>query len=104
MQQFANQLKAGAAAFTELEATLPISLSPDDTALITETRRQYLLLGSHLPTITTFTWLPDPAAVGIPTELNANSGSATVLLLFPDWCNQCICPKSEFHIYLEKNP
>jgi len=92
MQQFANQLKAGAAAFTELEATLPISLSPDDTALITETRRQYLLLGSHLPTITTFTWLPDPAAVGIPPELNANSGSATVLLLFPDWCNPVHLP------------
>jgi hypothetical protein len=96
MQQFANQLKVGAATYAELEASLPVSLSPDDSVLITETRRQYLLLGSHLPTITTFAWLPDPAALGIPPELNTNSGSATVLLLFPDWCNQCVALNPSF--------
>jgi thiol-disulfide isomerase/thioredoxin len=90
MLQFVNQMEAAAASFAELEATLPSSLSPDDSAFITETRSQYLLLGSHLPTITTFAWLPDSAATGIPPEVNNNFGSATVFLLFPDWCNQCV--------------
>jgi len=94
MQQFANQTEAAAAAFAELEATLPASLSPDDAVFIAESRRQYLLLGSHLPTITTFAWLPDPA--GIPPEINTNFGSATVFLLFPDWCNQCVALHPNF--------
>lgn len=87
MQQFANLEKDAKASFTELEAALPTKLPPNDAVLVAEMRSRYLLLGSHIPPITTLAWLP-PAAVG--PDLNTNFGSATVLLLFPDWCNQCV--------------
>jgi len=89
MQQFDNQQTAAAASYAELEAALPTALSPDDAILTAATRRQYQLLGAPLPAITVSAWLLDPAAPA-PRDLNTNFGSATVFLLFPDWCNQCL--------------
>jgi hypothetical protein len=89
MQQFDNQQKAAAACYAELEAALPAALAPDDAIFTAAARRQYQLLGAPLPAITVSAWLLDPA-VPAPRDLNTNFGSATVFLLFPDWCNQCL--------------
>jgi len=94
MLQFANLQKAAAAAYAELEAALPAGLTPDDAILTGESRRQYKLLGAKLPAIQPYAWLLDPAAA-VP-DLSKESGAATVLLLFPDWCNQCVAKGGKF--------
>jgi hypothetical protein len=88
MQQFLNQTNPAAESYQDLEAALPTSLSSEDGMFIAEKRRQYLLLGSHLPVIAAMGSLLAPDA---PTpKLNGPFTAATVLMLFPDWCNQCI--------------
>jgi hypothetical protein len=96
MQQFNNQPNQAAASYTELEASLPQMLSANEQRSIQPIRRRYLLLGSHIPHIDTYAWLPDLAAVGTPPAINLDKGNATVLLLFPDWCNQCLSLHPEF--------
>jgi len=89
MQRFINQPKAAATSFAALEAALPARLSPEDVDLIAESRRQYLLLGSPLPAISASASLLDHT-FAVPQDLNTNFGSATVFVLFPDWCAQCV--------------
>ena len=96
MQQFANQPDAAAASIAEIEQALPATLPPDDAISIAESRRRYRLLGSHLPPIATFSWLLDSSGAGIPPALNSPFGAATVLLSFPDWCNQCVALHTAF--------
>jgi hypothetical protein len=95
LQQFANEPEAAAATIAELEAALPSTLSPDDTILIAETRRQYALLGAPLPAISPSAYLLHTSAAALP-RINTNFGSATAILLFPDWCAQCIRMGSQF--------
>ena len=95
LQQFTNDPKAAAATITELDAALPANLSADDSILIAESRRQYALLGTVVPGITTFAYLLYGSAAPLQhTETNFNE--ATALLLFPDWCAQCIHMGSQF--------
>jgi hypothetical protein len=94
MQQFANQQKAAAGSYAELEAALPAAMSPDDTILTAEIRKQYKLLGQPLPAIASYAWLLDPAAPS--PDLTKDFAAATVLLLFPDWCNQCVAMGAKF--------
>jgi hypothetical protein len=89
MQQFVNQAKAAAESYAELEAALPANLSSEDGMFIAEKRRQYLLLGTHVPTLTAMGSLFSPFATA-PDNLNTWFGYGTVFLLFPDWCNQCV--------------
>ncbi len=96
MQQYDNQQEAAAASFAELERTVPATLVPDDAIAIAESRRRYHLLGSPLPKIDTFAWLMDSSGRGIPPAINASVDSATVLLLFPDWCTQCVALHDKF--------
>ena len=96
MQQYAGQQDAAAGSFAELEQALPPALAPDDALSIAESRRRYHLLGSPMPRIDTFAWLMDSSGRGIPPALNATVNSATVLLLFPDWCNQCVALHDKF--------
>jgi hypothetical protein len=87
LQQFGGATQSAVTTVAELDAALPIPLQPDDSIPIAETRRQYALLGAHLPAIS-FT-----SSVFAPNEtphINPNYGTATVLFLFPDWCAQCI--------------
>ena len=86
LQQFANAAASAASAVSSLDAALP-ALTPDDALPIATARRQYALLGHPLP--------PIAAAVSLfsPTEtprINTDFGSTTVLILFPDWCAQCV--------------
>jgi hypothetical protein len=86
LQQFAGD-SAAAKTVAELDAALPSTLPPDESIPIAETRRQYALLGTHLPAIPLTLSL---FAVGETPRINTNYGGTTVLLLFPEWCAQCI--------------
>ena len=85
------QLEANAPAAAQtlatIEAALPTQLGTDESTLIQLARRRYQLLGASLP--------PIPASVSLfsPAEtprVNRSFGAATVLLVFPDWCAQCV--------------
>jgi hypothetical protein len=87
IRQYTNEPKAAAAIVTDLNAAVPATLPPDESILIANARRQYALLGTHLPPIAV------SAALSLPTaaaRINPDFGSSTVLLLFPPWCAQCI--------------
>ena len=79
---------------------MPAQLSPDEQTLISLARRQYALLGSPLPHI------PASLSLMAATEtprINTAYGAATVLLLFPDWCAQCVRMGSEFFPFLTRH-
>ena len=95
LQQFANQPEVAAATITELDAALPPNLSPDDSILIAEVRRQYALLGTALPDIAPFAYLLRQLADD-SQRIEVHFGAATAFLLFPDWCAQCIRMGSQF--------
>jgi hypothetical protein len=86
------------ATLTALNAALPPTLAPDDAIPIALTRRRYALLGQPLPnlnhpahpanprhpvTLTTLDILDKPPELPVRNVI-------TALLLFPDWCAQCI--------------
>ena len=96
MQQYAGQLEAAAVAYAEVEQNLPATLVPDDALAVEQSRSRYHLLGSPLPKLDSFVWLMDSSGHGVPPELNAAVVSATVLLLFPDWCTQCVGTHPQF--------
>jgi hypothetical protein len=87
LQQFNNQPERAAAALADLDRAMPATVPSDEAILIAADRRRYALLGTHFPAL--------PGAVSL---LPANEtppaqpkfGSATVFLLFPPWCAQCI--------------
>jgi hypothetical protein len=87
LQQFAGDPKSSLKTVTELNAALPTTLQPDDSIPIDESRRQYALLGTHLPSISFTLSLYAP---GETPRINTNYGAATVLFLFPEWCAQCV--------------
>jgi hypothetical protein len=89
LQQFADKPKAGAESYAELDSALPSSLTSEDAIYIDERRRQYLLIGTHMPPLHPMGFLLFPGAAA-PQKLNTSFANATVFLLFPDWCNQCI--------------
>jgi hypothetical protein len=81
LQQFAGDPQAAAKTIAAVDAALPATLEPDDSIPIGETRRQYALLGTHLPGI------PLSLSLFSVTEtprINTNYGSSTVLFLFPN--------------------
>ena len=85
------------ATIAALDATLPSVLAPDDAIPITLTRRRYALLGQPLPNLShpahpsnphkpvALTSLDLPELPDLPAR-----NAITALLLFPDWCAQCI--------------
>ena len=91
-----------AATLAELDAALPATLSPDDALPIAALRHRYAMLGQPLPKLTPAAW------PGAQHYLSGNLGgngrlpqipaprSITALLLFPDWCAQCIRMGSKF--------
>jgi hypothetical protein len=95
MLQFANQPKQAAASYAELEAALPAQLSPDDAILTAASRRQYLLLGSPMPQLAASAFLLNPPFLP-PQNVSGNPGAATVYILFPDWCAQCVAMSPQF--------
>lgn len=86
LQQLAGKPDAAHDTLATLDASLPASLNSDDLIPITASRRRYALLGHPLPGIRLAVYLrhPDPLPQ-IPA-----TNAITALLLFPDWCAQCV--------------
>ena len=81
-----------------LDATLPATLVPDDALPIAALRRRYAMLGQPLPKLAATTWIGAKAYLGeggkAPDLPVAHT--ITALLLFPDWCAQCIRMGADF--------
>lgn len=90
--------QAIAATVTTLDAALPTALSPDDSIPIALSRRRYALLGKPLPDIAHPAHPANPkhpvlfTTLGYPPTLPQipAANAITALLLFPDWCAQCL--------------
>ena len=87
LQQYNGEMSGAAETVTELDGAVPATVSADDALAMGEARRQYRMLGTKLPEI------PAAASLFSPTEtprINRHYGTATILLLFPPWCGQCV--------------
>jgi len=87
LQQYAGQPDAAKATVAELDAALGKTLGPDDAIPVEGLRRQYGLLGRPLPELKYELSLQD---VKEKPHINPDLGAATALLLFPEWCAQCV--------------
>jgi hypothetical protein len=81
-----------------LDDALPATLVPDDALPIAALRRRYAMLGQPLPNIAVTTWPGAKAYLGEggkAPELPV-AHTITALLLFPDWCAQCVRMGKDF--------
>jgi hypothetical protein len=69
-----------------LDAALPAQLAPDDAIPIAVSRKRFALLGKPLPKLMVKSYLSMP---GTTPQLPAQN-AVTGLLLFADWCAQCV--------------
>ena len=93
LQQLAKSPSADVAAtLTALDGALPQTLSPDEAIPIAASRKRYALLGKPLPKIAGLSYLSMPGKLPQLPAVNA----LTALLLFPDWCAQCVQMGSKF--------
>ena len=96
LQQLDKQ--PAAATVAALDAALPATLAPDDALPIAALRRRYAMLGQPLPKIAVTTWPEAKAYLGAEDkapELPV-AHTITALLLFPDWCAQCVRMGKDF--------
>ncbi len=84
--QLSGSTAAAIGTLATIEAAVPTQLSPDEVTLIALARRRYSLLGAPLPTFPVTASLRGSGS----DRINAGFGAATVLLVFPDWCAQCV--------------
>ncbi|MBE7182514.1 MAG: hypothetical protein INR71_15130, partial [Terriglobus roseus] len=87
LQQLAAEPVAAKGSVSALDAALPLSLNSDDTLRIAQDRRRYALLGRPLPRLHPLASLSMP--YDRPPALPVR-GAITAMLLFPDWCAQCV--------------
>src|SRR5262249_52425991 len=86
LQQLLGKLDEASQTVAALDQALPAQLAPDDAIPIASSRRRYALLGKPLPELKPTMYLrhPDPLPQIPATD------AITALLLFPDWCAQCV--------------
>ncbi len=87
LEQYNGEMGGAKATLEELDGAVPAKVSTDDSLAMAEARRQYRMLGTKLPEIAA------AASLFSPTEtprINRRFGTATILLLFPPWCGQCV--------------
>ena len=89
LMQYMNQTEQAAASIAALDQALgdEAKLSPDDLVPIGQTRKLYGLLGKPLPKVTLTMSLANATE---KPQIDTHFGALTALLLFPDWCAQCI--------------
>jgi hypothetical protein len=87
LEQYAADPAGAGNTVAALNAALGTSLEPDDEIPIEISRRRYGVLGQKLPAIYYELSLKD---VRETPHINHDMGAATALLLFPDWCAQCV--------------
>lgn len=87
LEQYAGQTDAALKTATAFDDALGSNLPADDSIPVSLMRQQYALLGKPLPPIHYELTLED---VRQKPHINPDLGAATALLLYPDWCTQCI--------------
>lgn len=92
IQLLANKPEEAAATVAALDATLPEKISPDDLIPIAAARKRYSFIGKPLSEIAMREALSLPKLL---PELPAHH-AVTALLLFPDWCSQCVRMGKDF--------
>jgi hypothetical protein len=92
--QYVNKPDEAAASVATLDAALGdvAKISTDDMVPIGEARKQYGLLGKPLPVLTLSMSLANPTET---PQLDPQFGAGTALLLFPDWCAQCVAMRGD---------
>ncbi len=88
LERYAENDEAAQTAAAEVARDLSsdVLLSAEDRLRVYGTTRRYQLLGTHLPDVKVLRALQSPAA---KAQIDLNFASATVLVLFPDWCVEC---------------
>jgi len=87
LQLYNVQPERAAAALADIDQAMPATMPSDEAILIAADRRQYALLGTHFPD------LPGAVSLLLTSETPLRQpkfGAASVFLLFPPWCAQCI--------------
>lgn len=87
LQQLAIRPAAADDTVKALDAALPATLSADEQIFVGQQRQRYALLGAPLTGIAPSATLqaPHTPLPSVPAHL-----TTTALLLFPDWCAQCV--------------
>jgi thiol-disulfide isomerase/thioredoxin len=87
-QNYAGDDAAAAATVAEMDGALPqdAPVRSEDAARIAAVRTRYGLLGARLPEMKVLRALESPVAKAL---IDTHYASATVLVLFPDWCGGC---------------
>jgi hypothetical protein len=102
LEQYAgrrNEAEQARAALDAALAKVPAD-KIDNRAEIERARAQYALLGETLPPIHILPY----ATPGYPRpRINPEYGTATVLLLFPEWCAQCRKMMQPLNSFLSRN-
>jgi hypothetical protein len=92
LDHYAGDAPAATAAAGEVESALPSTamLDAEDRQHVDAVTNRYQLLDAQLPAIRILRTLQSGAArAQIDSNFGPNFGSATVLVLFPDWCVEC---------------
>lgn len=88
-QRYAGDDTAAAATVADVDAALQGNATlknEEDAARIAAVRLRYGLLGARLPEVKVLRALESPTAKAV---IDTHFASATVLVLFPDWCGGC---------------
>jgi thiol-disulfide isomerase/thioredoxin len=88
LERYAGASDAAASTAAEVQSALPVTatLTAEDRQRVDAATRRYQLLGMHLPEVKILRALQSPAA---KAQIDLHFASATVLVLFPDWCVEC---------------
>ncbi len=87
-QRYAGDEAGASATVADVDLALPqiVPLKSEDAARIGAVRLRYGLLGARLPDVKVLRALESPTAKAV---IDTHFASATVLVLFPDWCGGC---------------
>jgi thiol-disulfide isomerase/thioredoxin len=87
-QRYAGDDAGAAATVADVDQALPpaVPLNSEDAARLVAVRLRFGLLGARLPEVKVLRALESPAAKAV---IDTHFASATVLVLFPDWCGGC---------------
>ena len=88
LARYAGNDDLAAVVARDVQGALPAAaaLTAEDRLRIDGATRRYQLLGTHLPEVRILRALQSPAA---KAQIDLSFASATVLVLFPDWCVEC---------------
>jgi thiol-disulfide isomerase/thioredoxin len=86
LQRYAGDDAGAAVTVADVDGVLPQTVKSEDATRIAAVRTRYGLLGERLPEVKVLRALESPAARAV---IDTHSSSATVLVLFPDWCGGC---------------